>query len=414
MKQSYFTKAFIFLILTALTVNMTACSLFTVDVQAEDLMENVVADRVDGKDTDKKFISSTADFSIELFKKSVTQDENSLISPLSVMLALSMTANGADKNTLEQMEKVLGNDLTIDRLNEYLYTYVKDLPSEEKSKLNIANSIWFREGLEVEKDFLQKNADYYGAAAYRSPFDEQTVKDINNWVSDKTDKMIDEIIEDIGSDTVMYLINAVCFDAEWADIYKKIDVQSGEFTAFDQSKQNVEFMGSEENIYLEDDNTIGFIKPYKNNKYSFAALLPDEETSLNDYIVSLTGENFMNILENAKETPVKAYLPKFEYDYDIHLNDALKALGMTEAFGANADFTKIRSGGELYINDVLHKTFIAVDECGTKAGAVTKVEINVSYFESKPVKLDRPFIYAIIDNSTNLPVFIGTVTGFEG
>ena len=137
-----------------------------------------------------------------------------------------MTANGAANETLSQMEEVLGKDIPLEELNEYLYYYVNNLPSEEKSKLNIANSIWFRDDedrLTVEKDFLQKNADYYNAAIYKSPFDDQTLQDINYWVKTNTDGMIDKILEKIDDDSIMYLINAIVFDAEWK-IYNKSDI----------------------------------------------------------------------------------------------------------------------------------------------------------------------------------------------
>ena len=157
------------------------------EVKGMNLMEGLKENKVQGKDADERFIASTASFSIDLFKRSVGE-ENSLISPLSVLLAMAMTANGANKNTLKQMEEVLGGDISIDELNEYLYAYVKSLPNKETSKLVISNSIWFRDDesrFAVNKAFLQKNADYYKANAYKSPFDEQTLKDINSWVKQK-------------------------------------------------------------------------------------------------------------------------------------------------------------------------------------------------------------------------------------
>ena len=412
MRTKRFIPALTLLLFIAILFNLTSCSM---DVQAQDLTKEVTANTVKGKLTDDRFIVNTASFSIDLFKKSVTKDKNSLISPTSVFLALSMTANGADKETLTQMQTVLGKDISIDELNEYLYYYVKKLPSGEKAKLSIANSIWFRDGLTVEKDFLQKNADYYKAAAYKSDFDEQTVEDINNWVRNNTDGMIDKLIEQINSDVMMYLINTVCFDAEWKEIYKAEKVQEGEFTASNGSKQKVNFMNSNESSYLDDGKAIGFIKPYAYG-YSFVALLPNEDVSIDDYISSLTGERFLNLLKNKVSCSVDAYLPKFTYEYEIRMNDVLKAQGMPDAFDAEkADFTRIDKSGGLYIGEVLHKTFIAVDETGTRAGAATKVEMlkNGAPLDPKVVRLDRPFVYAIIDSATNLPLFIGTVTSIH-
>lgn len=425
MKNMFFTSKFgvtilTFLLSAAMILGMAGCSKISVKIQAEDLMNGVNSETVTGKPVDEEFVKSTANFSIELFKKTITDQTNSLISPVSVLLALAMTANGADTQTLSEMEKLLGGNLTIDQLNEYLYTYVKNLPSEEKSKLTIANSIWFRDDenrLTVEKDFLQKNANYYNAAAYKSPFDDQTLADINKWVRDKTDGMIDSILDQIDEDAVMYLINAIVFDAQWKTVYNKNYVRSGNFTDIAKKVQTVEFMASEESIFLDDGKSTGFIKPYINEKYSFVAILPNEGTDIGDYIAGLDGAGFLSLLKNRQSAVVNATLPKFSYDYKIKMNDALKALGMPTAFDSGlADFSRLgkSSRGNLFIGEVLHKTFISVDELGTKAGAVTKVEISdESYTEPKIVNLNRPFLYAIVDNATNLPVFIGTIMSFE-
>lgn len=406
-------KALGILLLGVLAFQLAACA---PRVQAADLMAGLGAKPVEGKEADANFIGSAADFALELFKKTVDKEENSLVSPLSVLLALAMTANGADTQTLAEMEEVLGGHIPLAELNEYLYSYVKTLPSAKKAKLTIANSIWFRDEaarLTVERDFLQRNADYYGAAAYKSPFDKQTLADINNWVKKNTDGMIDSILEEIAEDAVMYLINAIVFEAEWERIYTEYDIREGFFTALDGSQQKVEFMHSEESAYLDDGRAIGFIKPYAGNLYSFAALLPNEGVDLGDYIAGLSGNGFLETIAGAQSTPVAAALPKFSYDYRIKMNEALKIMGMPRAFSSReADFSKLgqSSRGNIFIGEVLHKTFIQVDERGTKAGAVTKVEMkDEAYIETKSVVLDRPFVFAIIDNASNLPLFIGAL-----
>ena len=407
-------KIFIALFLAAsLTVNIVSC---VPAAQAADLMKDVSSKPVNGKLADETFVESMADFSMELFKKSITDKENSLISPLSVMLALAMTANGADSETLSQMENLLGGDIALTELNEYLYGYVKGLPNKSKSKLSIADSIWFRDDgrLSVEADFLQKNADYYNAAAYKSAFDAKAAKDINNWVKTNTGGMIDKIIDEINDDVMLYLINAVAFEAEWQNVYYENNIRKGDFTDIDKKTQNVDFMYSDEYKYLDGGKATGFIKPYFGNHYSFAALLPDDDISIEAYIGSLTGADFIDIIKNAQNTKVNASMPKFKYEYQIEMNDALKALGMPDAFDIDrADFKKMAvfSGGNIYISEVLHKTYISVDELGTKAGAVTMVAEGAGSAPAEPktVRLDRPFVYAIIDNATNLPVFIGAV-----
>ncbi len=403
------TLSLVFVLMVVMIVNLTSC---TTRIYATDLMKGIKANEVEGKDVDERFIQSTARFSMELFKRSLGED-NSLVSPLSVLLALSMTANGADNETLEQMEKVLGDDITIDELNEYLYSYAKGLPNKKKSRFEISNSIWFREGFNVNDDFLQKNADYYKASAYESAFDEQTVKDINNWVKKKTDGLIDEILDNIDDSAVMFLINAIVFDAEWEKIYEKNDIKERDFKNIDGTYAKVDMMYSNESKYISSDNAAGFVKPYKNKDYSFVAILPNKDISIYDYVESLDGETFLNLVGGAAKEVVNAGVPKFKYDYEIVMNGALIDMGMEHAFDGRADFSKMDADLKegLYISEVLHKTFISVDEKGTKAGAVTKVEIRdtAGPVSEARVILDRPFVYAIIDNATNLPLFIGTV-----
>ena len=388
-----------------------------VTASAADLMDGIGSRSVSGRTADDELINSMANFSVELFKRSIDRNENSLISPVSVMLALAMTANGADSETLSQMETLLGGDIPLSELNEYLYSYINALPSSEKSKLNIANSIWFRddESLEVFPDFLQTNADFYNAAIYKSAFDSQTLNEVNNWVKENTDGMIDSILTQINPLDMLYLINAVAFDAEWQNVYYENNVKDGIFTNIHGNEKTVDFMHSTEYIYKEDDMATGFIKPYVGNSYSFAVLLPNEGISIENYIESLTGESLINTIQNSSNETVYAALPKFEFDFDISMNEVLSELGMPDAFNENkADFSKMANyqDGNIFISSVIHKTFISVHELGTRAGAATMVAMAGSGapMETKIVTLDRPFVFAIIDNTTNLPLFIGTLT----
>ena len=186
------------------------------------------------------------DFSLRLFRACAEDGTNTLISPLSVLTALSMTANGADGNTLVQMENVLG--MNIDALNNYLYAYFKGLPTQSQNRLAPANSVWFKDTdtFTVNEDFLQINADYYGADLYSAPFDDATCNQINNWVKDKTDGMIRNIIDEIPEEAVMYLINALAFDAEWQTIYHEDQIRDGVFTTEDGAVLDAEMMYSEE------------------------------------------------------------------------------------------------------------------------------------------------------------------------
>ena len=390
--------------------------------QFEDLMKGITPSGKSGSNVEITDVSdaAVADFAVRLFKASLEDGENTLISPLSVLVALSMTANGADNETLTQMQNVLG--MPIDQLNTWIHSYMKNLPEADKYKLSLANSIWFTddERFTVNQDFLQTNADYYGADIYRAPFDDATCKDINKWVKDNTDGMIKNILDQIPQEAVMYLINALAFDAEWQDIYFESQVREGQFTTENGEKRNVDMMYSEENKYLEDKHATGFIKYYKDRKYAFAALLPREGTTVSEYIASLDGEHLNELLANAKSAVVYTSIPKFETEYDVDMSAVLSGMGMSDAFsGATADFSKLgqSTAGNIFINRVLHKTFISVDERGTKAGAATVVEMTdesaMIIEDPKQVFLDRSFVYMLIDCETNIPFFIGTMMDVE-
>jgi serpin B len=312
--------------------------------------------------------------------------------------------------------------MSVSELNLYLYSYLSSLPSGEKYKVSVANSIWFTEdeSFSVAQDFLQLNADYYGADIYKAPFDSGTLRDINNWVKKETDGMIPKVVDDIPSEAVMYLVNALAFDAEWMSVYEKDQVRDGEFTKEDGTKQRVEMMYSTEHNYLEDESATGFIKYYKGGKYAFAALLPNEGISLSDYIASLDGATLNSLLFDVKSTEVKTSIPKFEVDYDTELSMVLARMGMLDAFDVKqADFSNlgVYEGGNLYIDSVIHKTYIEVREKGTRAGAVTAVGKDGGAMPNpekpKEVYLDRPFVYMLIDTENNIPFFIGSMTEIE-
>ena len=404
-------------IILALTILFNLCSCQD-RIYAQDLTKDIKISSAVGKQADDRFINSQLKLCAELFKSVISGNEsnNVLISPLSVQLALSMTANGADGETKAEMERLLGGEISVDELNKYLYSYVNGLPSGDKSKLKLANSVWFKntDSLSVNEDFLKNAKSYYDAYAFKADFDQKTVKSINNWVDKNTDGMIDHIVDEISPNAVMYIINTLIFDAEWDSIYHEYDVDDGTFNSISGEIQTVSMMHSTENIYLESENATGFVKYYKDCKYGFAALLPNKDISIYDYIDTLSAESLSEILENAQDEAVTAAIPKFSYEYSLTMNDMLCELGMQSAFDVNkADFSKLAtsSNGNICIGKVLHKTYISVNELGTKAGAATIVEMDCgsSMPPKKTVTLDRPFLFMIIDTATNLPIFIGTV-----
>lgn len=401
-------------ILCALLASVLGCN---GNISAEDLMKDIIPSQGNKGQYEGKS-SEAVDFSVRLLQNTEESGKNTLISPLSVLSALAMAVNGAEGNTLAEMENTLG--VSRDELNGFLSEYLRSLPEGEKYKLNVANSIWVADHFNVSGDFLQKNADNYGADIYKTPFDDSTLKDINNWVERETDGMIKNVLDRIPANVIMYLINALAFDAEWSDIYQENQVRDGEFYPDGGGTQNVEFMHGSENKYITDGNAEGFIKYYAGGKYAFAALLPKEGMSLSDYIDTLSGEKLLNMLSNVQTVRVYNSIPKFESEYQCEMSSILADMGIKDAFdGAAADFSGIGSSsdGNIFINRVIHKTYISVDERGTKAGAVTMIEVNTTgadlVDEVKYVYLDRPFLYMIIDCENNIPVFIGTLNSVK-
>ena len=387
----------------------------------------------EGAATDEKFAGAEMNFGVDLLKKCYENKKegvkNLLISPLSVSAALSMTANGADGETLGEMEKVLGNGLSLDEMNEYMAYYISQLPDEEKEKIYLADSIWFKDDptLKVYDKFLETNKKYYNAEIYKSAFEPDTiVKDVNSWVNRNTQGMIPTLItkENIKSNTMMMLINTLYFEAEWWSPY--LSTTDGTFTDLDGNKLPIKKMDSMERQYFDLGNADAFKKPYKNGDYSFVGILPHEDVDFNEYISNLDGAALAEGLKECEDpdtVDLYVMIPKFKYNYSESLKDILSDLGMKTAFDENkADFSKINDLSvedalPLYIDDVLHKTKIEVTEKGTKAAAATAVVMGAGAaapIEKKKVYiyLDRPFVYMIVDKN-NVPLFIGAATQLE-
>ena len=388
-----------------------------IKVHATDLMTATQEAAPEGMAPDDAFIRSQMDFSLKLFRECQT-GENSLISPLSVSLALAMAANGAEGDTLADIEAVLGG-LPIEDLNQYLCYYVNHLTNTEQAELSIANSIWFKNKKEdfiPNTSFLQTVRSYYDADAYAAPFDKTTLGDINDWISSNTDGKIQDALDYIDPAAFMYLINTILFDGEWETPYRESRILEDTFTSASGKEQTVSMMRSTESCYLENENAAGFIKDYAEG-YRFVALLPDEGMTVEEYINTLTPDSLLDMLENAQERTVRAGLPKFQYESSYELKDALTALGMGSAFQRDAEFDRTGTTGTgiQYISRVIHKTHITVDGTGTEAAATTIVEYVYGTAATAPAEiaeviLDRPFVYLIIDAETNLPIFMGTVT----
>ena len=373
-------------------------------------------------------------FSLELLRKNLKEDNSSLlVSPLSVLSALGMTANGANGETLQEFETAFG--MQAEELNLFMaYLQYSDADDEllqsfenelgiltEVPVIHNANSLWLSSdrGFTAEQGFLDTAEQYYNAQVNTVPFDSKLPGQINGWVKENTDGMVDSILDNVEPNDVAYLVNAVAFDAKWEKPYENIDVRSGTFTCEDGTAQTVKMMtGTEraDRCYLQDDNAEGFLKPYVGGRFAFAALLPDKGIRVRDYLNTLTGEKLTAILQKANDTPVEAMIPKFQGSYDVPLNESLQKMGIQSAFDMDAaDLTRLGKSGNgdnLYLNKVLHKTFISVAEQGTRAGAATLASASGSAAPSarpRQIYLDRPFVYMLVNLKTNTPLFIGTL-----
>ncbi|HHU52957.1 MAG TPA: hypothetical protein GXZ43_02605 [Clostridiaceae bacterium] len=380
-----------------------------------DLMADVKAQDVQ-PDSEMSKADFMQRFSVEMLQN-LTKDSNKnvLFSPLSIYYALGMTQNAAANNTLQQMTDTLHSDPAT--LNQYLYSYDSLLKQQDETvKLNLANSIWFNkdeaDDIQVKPEFLQMNADYYNAALRELKFDDTAKDIINSWVNQNTKEMIPEIIDEIPKEAIMYLINALAFEGEWQVKYEEDDITSGYFSPSESTYQEVQMMNSEEGYYFADEFAQGFLKPYKNPRYAFMAILPNEGVKLSDYISNLDADSFSKLLDSVSEEPVLVGIPQFKTECSFELSEKFADLGMTDAFDADyADFSNgFESDNPIVINRILHKTFLEVDAEGTKAAAATAVEMekcSMEIPEEKTVYLTRPFLYFIIDTELQVPIFVG-------
>ena len=381
---------------------------------------------MEGGSPEEIFAMDATDFAISLLKENVKKGEgdNVMISPVSVLAVLSMTANGAQGDTLSQMMSVMAKNQELDGLNDNLKKWMDGLTDTEAASLKLANAIWFNEDgqqLKVEDDFLRKNALYYNADIYKAPFNKNTLQSINAWTEEKTDGKIKNLLDDMEEDAVMYLVNTAVFDADWKWIYESYQVRDSIFTNGEGVQENVPFMYSTDRTYIEDENVTGFIKPYKEG-YRFVALLPKEGISPEGYIQEIDGEYFRHLLADAKtEVVVETGMPKFQAGYEAELEDMLAGMGMENAFDVKtAQFQGIGTspGKNIYISRIIHKTDISVGELGTEAVAATVEEVVAEAADEPEIEifyvyLKKPFLYAIVEERTDIPVFIGVLNGVE-
>ena len=370
---------------------------------------------------EKVLVEGSNDFTFKLLQKlsETASDESFFASPLSISMAFGMALNGTANDTYEQMRDFFGHDgLSNDEINNAFRDLIELLTRlDPQVRMEIANSVWYRRGFEVLQEFLQTNAEYFDAEIADLDFGDPAAVDIiNGWINDKTNGLIEEMIEEIGPDVVMYLINAIYFKANWAIQFDPEDTRDAPFTTASGEITEVPLMRVREAFgYFANSDWQVVDLPYGDGAYSFTAFLPADRQNLSAFAGSLNRQEFDAITSQIEEDTVNVYLPRFEIDFDYEdIMEELQVMGLTLPFIAGeADFSRIHPFEELFISNVMHRAVIMVDEEGSEAAAVTVIEISRTSVgpQELTIRLDRPFLFFIREKGSNTILFMGKYAG---
>jgi len=372
------------------------------------------------KKVDNRLVAATSRFSFKLYNQLLKQgtSKNRFVSPSSVMLALAMTYNGAEGETRQAMARALEVEgLSLEEVNRGFADLKSMLGSADpKLQLNIANSLWARKGFALKPDFIQRTKEFYAAEVTSLDFSNPAAPEtINSWVKNNTGGRIDKIVDQISDETILFLINAIYFKGQWTVEFEKSKTREDDFKLADGSQKKLPMMSQSGRYnYYKGKDFQAVSLPYGSGRMSMYVFLPDKSTSLDQFEKNLTAANWETWMKSFRVAPGELMLPRFKIEYEVNLNDALKALGMSEAFDSTrANFSGIAQG-RIYVSEVKHKTIAEVNEEGTVAAAVTSVGIQVTSVqppqENFIMKVDRPFFVAIRDNVTGTVLFMGSIT----
>ena len=371
---------------------------------------------------EKNLITADRAFSYEIFRNTVAfddEEENVFISPLSISMALAMTLNGAEGETFGQMRETLKlQGMNLEQINDAFKSLIDLLVNvDPEVTFKIANSIWYEEDFSVKPDFLERVQSHYKASIHELDFlDPASVNTINQWVKENTEGLIEKIIDEIGDEMVMYLINALYFKGDWLRQFDKKDTRPSDFYLENGQTVTVDMMYQQDRFATYFSDEVEMIElPYGDSLFTMTVLLPADRSMPIDRFVEekITAHNLDNWRSNlhVSSRDVMIHLPKFELEYEIEYNDILKAMGMVLPFDEwNADFSGIAdvSPQNLYISEVKHKTFVRVDEEGTEAAAVTSVGVGVTSMPPAVI-VDRPFVFIIYERESGTNLFMGKV-----
>jgi serpin B len=379
--------------------------------------QDIVSPEFDYNLKSAQVIETNNEFGLELFKKVLNAEDepNVMISPASVSIALGMAYNGAETTTRDAFEEVLNyQGLTREEVNEItrelIHVLVTNVPG---NLLEIANSMWYDNKLPVEPEFINLNSHYFDAEVNELDFrSAEAVRTINDWVKDKTHGKINEVINSIDPEVMMILINAIYFNCVWEVEFDPDDTHQADFYNEDGSLFGmVDMMKLKSDLMVANNNSFRAIElPYKSGKFSMYLFLPSEESTLDQLVQELDGASWQEWLLGFNEREnFTVYMPRFEFEFERSLTDDLKAMGLDIAFTEFADFSGI-STIPLNISNVIHKTYIKVNEEGTEAAAVTTVMMQATSFNPKTeLRFDHPFLFAITEKSSRSILFMGTV-----
>jgi serine protease inhibitor len=372
------------------------------------------------EELDVRLVRANNGFGFNLFRElaAAKPESNLLISPASILTALVMTYNGAEGETRAAMEETLQlREMTMTETNKAFTDLLTVLRNPDpKVELTIANSLWAREGITFNDDFLQRNRDHFGAEINTLDFNDAGAANlINYWVKEKTKNKIEGIVDPpINPDTILFLINAIYFKGDWSEPFDAEMTGEMPFHLPDGTvKQHPMMFHTGDFRYSENELFQAVSLPYgKNERVSMYLFLPAKDFTLEQFYAKLNATTWEQWLDSFLTREGRVGLPRFKFSYETSLNDALKALGMGIAFDESAaDFSGMRPiPPRLVISEVKHKTFIEVNEEGTEAAAVTSVEVGITAMpELFTMILDRPFFFAIVDDMTGTILFMGSV-----
>ena len=363
-------------------------------------------------------IESGNSFAFDIFNRvleSAGENENVMISPLSISYALSMTVNGANGETRDDMIEALRlKGISVDAINNSYKNLTRALLSVDKRVLmSIANSVWIENDFTVKKTFTDILTDFYDADAKTFDINDASAPDkINTWIEDNTNGLIKKMIDKLNDNTVMLLINAIYFKGKWKSQFDESKTIPMPFYKSAGNQINVPMMKQKTdfNIFAGNGFTMAEF-PYGQGNFVMDVILPDEPGGLSSAIASLSDDNYTAWLNQMNERETDVSFPRFKYGFKKKLKDVLTDMGMGIAFTDAADLSNITDMYDLLINDVTHQTFIETNEEGTEAAAATVVDIGVTSMPPAALvfKMDHPFIYIIRESTTNSIIFMGRV-----